>query len=53
MIAVAYAAVLHFFAAELFLRPVIEDIARQLPPDLPGRPDRRAAALEAARARCR
>ena len=38
MIAVAYAVVLHYFAAELFLRPVIEDIVRQLPSDWAGRP---------------
>jgi adenylate cyclase len=34
VIAVAYAAMLHFFASELFLRPVAEDIARRLPIDL-------------------
>jgi len=36
MVAVAYAAILHFFASELFLRPVLEDIARRLPPDFGG-----------------
>jgi adenylate cyclase len=36
MVAVAYAAILHFFAAELFLRPVLEDIASRLPPDFSG-----------------
>jgi len=36
MVAVAYAAMLHFFASEQFLRPVIEDAARRLPPDFPG-----------------
>jgi adenylate cyclase len=35
-IAVAYAAILHFFASEQFLRPVLEDIARRLPPDFSG-----------------
>ena len=48
-VAVAYAAVLHFFASELFLRPVVEDIAERLPPDFAGHARRRAAALEAAR----
>ena len=33
LVAVAYAAILHFFAAELFLRPVVEDIAQRLPGD--------------------
>lgn len=32
-VAVAYAAVLHFFASELALRPVVHDIALQLPPE--------------------
>jgi adenylate cyclase len=36
LVAVAYAAILHFFASELFLRPVLEDIARRLPPDFGG-----------------
>jgi adenylate cyclase len=33
LVSVAYAAVLHFFASELALRPVVNDIAKQLPPD--------------------
>jgi adenylate cyclase len=37
-VASAYAAVLHFFASELALRPVIRDAAAQLPPDFPGEP---------------
>jgi class 3 adenylate cyclase len=37
-VAVAYAGILHFFASELFLRPVVEDIARVLPPDFAGKP---------------
>jgi adenylate cyclase len=37
-VAVAYAAVLHFFSYEQFLRPVVEDIARELPPDFTGAP---------------
>jgi adenylate cyclase len=36
LIAVAYAALLHFFASEQFLRPVIADMARRLPPDFAG-----------------
>src|SRR5918992_974123 len=36
LVAVAYAALLHFFASEQFLRPVIEDAARRLPADFPG-----------------
>src|SRR5215210_2486315 len=36
LVAVAYAALLHFFASEQFLRPVVEDLARRLPPDFPG-----------------
>jgi adenylate cyclase len=36
LLAVAYAAMLHFFASEQFLRPVIEDMSRRLPPDYPG-----------------
>jgi class 3 adenylate cyclase len=35
-VAVAYAAVLHFFSYEQFLRPVVEDIADELPPDFSG-----------------
>jgi class 3 adenylate cyclase len=31
MVAVAYAAILHFFAAEAFLRPILTDIAERLP----------------------
>jgi class 3 adenylate cyclase len=37
-VAVAYAGILHFFASELFLRPVVEDIAKALPPDFAGQP---------------
>ena len=37
-VAVAYAAVLHFFSYEQFLRPVVEDIAEELPPDFSGAP---------------
>src|SRR3954471_12838320 len=33
LVAVAYAAVLHFFGSELALRPVVHDIAMQLPPE--------------------
>ena len=36
--AVAYAAVLHFFSYEQFLRPVVEDIADELPPEFSGAP---------------
>jgi adenylate cyclase len=36
MVAVAYAAILHYFASELFMRPLLEDIARRLPPDFSG-----------------
>jgi adenylate cyclase len=36
MVAVAYAGILHFFASELFLRPVLEDAARSLPPAFSG-----------------
>jgi class 3 adenylate cyclase len=35
-VAVMYAAVLHFFAAELALRPVLRDAAALLPPDFSG-----------------
>jgi adenylate cyclase len=38
VISVAYSAILHFFAAERALRPVIEDIARRLPSDFAGLP---------------
>jgi adenylate cyclase len=37
-VAVAYAAVLHFFSYEQFLRPVVEDIADELPSDFSGAP---------------
>jgi class 3 adenylate cyclase len=33
LVAVGYAAVLHFFGSELALRPVVHDIAMQLPPE--------------------
>jgi adenylate cyclase len=33
LVAIGYAAVLHFFGAELALRPVVRDIALQLPPE--------------------
>jgi adenylate cyclase len=36
VVAVGYAAILHFFSSELFMRPVLEDIARHLPPDFGG-----------------
>jgi adenylate cyclase len=36
MVAIAYAGILHFFASELFLRPVVEDIAKRLPSDFGG-----------------
>jgi class 3 adenylate cyclase len=36
MVAVAYAAILHFFASELFMRPLLEDIGRRLPPGFSG-----------------
>jgi adenylate cyclase len=36
LVAVAYAAMLHFFASEAFLRPVLGDIARLLPADFSG-----------------
>jgi adenylate cyclase len=36
MVAVAYAAILHFFASELFMRPLLEDISRFLPPGFGG-----------------
>jgi len=38
LVAVAYAAVLHFFVSELFLRPVVSDICERLPRDFPGSP---------------
>jgi adenylate cyclase len=37
-VAVVYAAVLHFFSYEQFLRPVVEDIAKELPPEFTGAP---------------
>ena len=37
-VAVAYAAVLHFFSYEQFLRPVVEDIVSELPHDFTGAP---------------
>ena len=36
-VAIAYSAVLHFFASEIGLRPVIRDIAMQLPPEFSGK----------------
>jgi len=36
LLAVAYAAVLHFFISELFLRPVVQDICTRLPRDFAG-----------------
>jgi adenylate cyclase len=36
VVAVGYAAILHFFGSELFMRPVLEDIASRLPPDFGG-----------------
>ncbi|HEX2233138.1 MAG TPA: adenylate/guanylate cyclase domain-containing protein [Thermoleophilaceae bacterium] len=36
LIAVAYAALLHFFASEQFLKPVVSDMAERLPPDFAG-----------------
>jgi adenylate cyclase len=36
MVAVAYAAILHFFASELFMRPLLEDVSRRLPPAFGG-----------------
>ena len=35
-VAVVYSAILHFFASELFLRPVIEDICHELPDGFAG-----------------
>jgi len=37
-VAVAYSAILHFFSYEQFLRPVVEDIVRDLPSDFTGAP---------------
>jgi class 3 adenylate cyclase len=36
LVAVGYAAILHFFSSEVFMRPVLEDIAGHLPPDFGG-----------------
>lgn len=36
LIAVSYGAVLHFFASEVFLRPIVRDAARHLPSDFGG-----------------
>jgi adenylate cyclase len=36
VVAVAYSAVLHFFGSEIGLRPVLRDIAGQLPPEFSG-----------------
>ena len=38
LVAVAYAAVLHFFLSEMFLRPVVEDIIARLPSDWAAQP---------------
>src|SRR4051794_33576660 len=35
-VSVVYAAILHFFASELTLRPILRDAAAQLPPDFAG-----------------
>jgi adenylate cyclase len=35
-VAIAYSAVLHFFVSEIALRPVVRDIALQLPPEFSG-----------------
>jgi class 3 adenylate cyclase len=35
-LAIAYAAILHFFASELVMRPVLRDASSKLPPDFPG-----------------
>jgi adenylate cyclase len=37
-VAVAYSAILHFFAGELLMRPVVEDITTALPPEFGGQP---------------
>jgi adenylate cyclase len=37
-VAIAYSAILHFFSYEQFLRPVVEDIVRELPADFTGAP---------------
>ena len=38
IVAVAYAAILHFFAAELFLRPIMQEAAEHLPQELTSKP---------------
>ena len=38
-VAVAYAAILHFFAAEAFLRPILADIAERLPDEFGAPPE--------------
>ncbi|HWH43738.1 MAG TPA: adenylate/guanylate cyclase domain-containing protein [Thermoleophilaceae bacterium] len=38
LVAIAYAAILHFFSTELFVRPVLVDIVGELPPDFQGQP---------------
>ena len=38
LVALAYAAVLHFFVSEMFLRPVVEDITARLPSDWAAQP---------------
>lgn len=37
-VSIAYAAILHFFASELFLRPAVVDIVERLPPDFSAAP---------------
>lgn len=39
LVAIAYAAVLNFFASELFMRPLIADVARRLPADFTAPPE--------------
>jgi adenylate cyclase len=36
VVAVGYAAILHFFGSELFMRPLLEDLASRLPSDFGG-----------------
>ena len=38
-VAIAYAAILHFFAAEAFLRPILTDIAKRLPEEFGAPPE--------------
>ena len=52
-VAVAYAAVLHFFSYEQFLRPVIEDIVERLPARLHGRARSACRCAGSCSARCR